>query len=805
MATSGLYGNSGTGALIAESGAETPGLYGKSPNGSAVAAPGTETGGLYTGTVRFGVTGPTGPTGPMGPTGPTGATGPTGPTGATGPTGPTGPTGADSYVPGPTGPIGATGPTGPQGSQGIQGVIGPTGSQGVQGIQGEQGIQGPTGSQGIQGEIGPTGPTGADSTVQGPTGPTGPTGADSFVPGPTGPQGVQGIQGEQGIQGPTGPQGIVGPTGSIGDTGATGPLGPTGPTGATGADGNSSSFYQYQADSNQTSGTPTSGHLYWNNATQISATSLVFSHLTSNNIDVDLFLSLLKTGDVIILQDASNSNNYQKWTLTANPTVDPNVSVTYAVSFDTSSGTGTTGFANNHQLIAVVQTVGVTGPTGPMGATGPTGADSTVPGPTGPTGPTGPQGIQGIEGPTGPQGVQGIQGDTGAIGPTGPTGADSTVAGPTGPTGAASTVAGPTGPTGADSTVAGPTGPQGVQGIQGIQGPTVYPGAGVAVSTGSAWDTSLVAASANTASALVQRDGSGNFTAGTITAALSGNASTATTAANVNNAAGYVYRSGIDTAPAVIMNSSGAFYGHVAQRTTQQWGFGHGGGVGGATTFDFYYDTSGNVTAIGSVSLGGALKRTAAGQGWMDGGYASIETSATTGAIYSIGGGSYFPTSSSLNTMYGIGYTYTGTNQFSIGTNSGAGNNLWGMYVAQGGTANIFLDAGGSIYGAGAIVMKGNITAYSDERVKTNWRDLQPDFIEQLAKVKHGIYDRTDQEITQVGVSAQSLQSVLEHTVLENDHGQLSVAYGNAALVSAIKLAERVIELQERLKALESK
>ena len=39
------------------------------------------------------------------------------------------------------------------------------------------------------------------------------------------------------------------------------------------------------------------------------------------------------------------------------------------------------------------------------------------------------------------------------------------------------------------------------------------------------------ATSANTASAIVARDGSGNFTAGTITAALSGNASTATTAA----------------------------------------------------------------------------------------------------------------------------------------------------------------------------------------------------------------------------------------------------------------------------------
>ena len=43
--------------------------------------------------------------------------------------------------------------------------------------------------------------------------------------------------------------------------------------------------------------------------------------------------------------------------------------------------------------------------------------------------------------------------------------------------------------------------------------------------------TSLAYASANTASAVVQRNASGNFTAGTITAALTGNASTATTLA----------------------------------------------------------------------------------------------------------------------------------------------------------------------------------------------------------------------------------------------------------------------------------
>jgi hypothetical protein len=150
----------------------------------------------------------------------------------------------------------------------------------------------------------------------------------------------------------------------------------------------------------------------------------------------------------------------------------------------TSSGTGTTGFANNHNLIVVLQSVGVVGPTG---ATGPTGAASTVAGPTGAVGATGPTGAQGNIGATGPTGAQGIQGDQGiqgiqgVVGPTGPQGiqgiqGDQGIQGVVGPTGAQG-IQGVTGPTGADSTVAGPTGPQGIQGVQGAVGPTGAQGA----------------------------------------------------------------------------------------------------------------------------------------------------------------------------------------------------------------------------------------------------------------------------------------------------------------------------------------
>lgn len=109
------------------------------------------------------------------------------------------------------------------------------------------------------------------------------------------------------------------------------------------------------------------------------------------------------------------------------------------------------------------------------------------------------------------------------------------------------------------------------------------------------------------------------------------------------------------------------------------------------------------------------------------------------------------------------------------------------------------------VNGAGNAIAAGNVTAYSDERVKANWRKLDDGFLVNLANVKSGIYDRTDVEITQAGVSAQSLREVLPEAVIESDDGDLSVAYGNAAMVSAIELAKRVVALQNEVAELRAR
>jgi hypothetical protein len=110
---------------------------------------------------------------------------------------------------------------------------------------------------------------------------------------------------------------------------------------------------------------------------------------------------------------------------------------------------------------------------------------------------------------------------------------------------------------------------------------------------------------------------------------------------------------------------------------------------------------------------------------------------------------------------------------------------------------------GTSLSVAGAIIAAGNITAYSDERLKSDWKTLDKDFVENLAEVLSGTFTRTDNAQRQAGVGAQSLQKLLPEAVVDN--GILSVAYGNAAMVSAVELAKRVVQQEKRIALLEKR
>jgi hypothetical protein len=175
------------------------------------------------------------------------------------------------------------------------------------------------------------------------------------------------------------------------------------------------------------------------------------------------------------------------------------------------------------------------------------------------------------------------------------------------------------------------------------------------------------------------------------------------------------------------------------------------------------------------------------------GAYQSIAGVGTSGQVLTSNGAGALPTFQAA-----AGATITGSTANStfyvIGTTSTSGSLT---------TASISNTNAVSYNASTGRLTAVSVASSSDESLKTNWRGVAPDFIEQLAGVKSGIFDRTDFVSTEAGVSAQSLQKVLAEAVVAGEDGMLSVNYGGAALVAAIKLAERVVALEARLAALE--
>jgi hypothetical protein len=91
----------------------------------------------------------------------------------------------------------------------------------------------------------------------------------------------------------------------------------------------------------------------------------------------------------------------------------------------------------------------------------------------------------------------------------------------------------------------------------------------------------------------------------------------------------------------------------------------------------------------------------------------------------------------------------------------------------------------------------------SDERQKTNWSQLPPDYIERLAGIeKYGTFDWIDGGHG-LGVGAQSLQKILPRAIHVDDDRFLTVHHGGFAAVSVVELAKRIMQLTSRIKELE--
>ena len=190
----------------------------------------------------------------------------------------------------------------------------------------------------------------------------------------------------------------------------------------------------------------------------------------------------------------------------------------------------------------------------------------------------------------------------------------------------------------------------------------------------------------------------------------------------------------------------------------------------------------------------------------------------------------------SISSAVGGSYSWTGTQGFasnantgvatSSGTlqptaaNSGVGSTLSFHRPGVAGV-NMGLDSDGvfrlggwtwvanrlQIDTSGNLTMSGNVTAYSDRKLK---KDIEPITkpLDRIAKLEGIIFTRIDSGERQTGLIAQDVMAVLPEAVHEMPEGTLALAYGNLAglFVESIKaLTTQIAELRAEIAELKGK
>ena len=112
-----------------------------------------------------------------------------------------------------------------------------------------------------------------------------------------------------------------------------------------------SNFYLYDNTNSTTDTTPVSGEVIINSVSNTTATIVYISHVTRDNIDVEVFWKFVNTLTELYLQDQSLSTNYIQYNITAAPTIIVGNKIAIPVAVVNSAGTGATSFGAGHNIL----------------------------------------------------------------------------------------------------------------------------------------------------------------------------------------------------------------------------------------------------------------------------------------------------------------------------------------------------------------------------------------------------------------------------------------------------------------------
>ena len=233
-----------------------------------------------------GTSGTSGTAGTSGSSGTDGTSGSSGSSGTDGTSGVSGTSGTD----GSAGTSGSSGSSGTSGVDGTSGVNGTSGSSGVNGTSGTSGVNGASGLNGTSGSSGTSGANGS-SGINGTSGTDGTsgTGGTSGINGTSGSSGLTGTSGTSGVNGTSGVSGSSGTSGSNGINGTSGVSGTSGSSGVNGTSGTSGTSGTAGTSGTSVSVSGTSGYVtYFNSATTVTGSVNHFWDATNNRLGIGL-------------------------------------------------------------------------------------------------------------------------------------------------------------------------------------------------------------------------------------------------------------------------------------------------------------------------------------------------------------------------------------------------------------------------------------------------------------------------------------------------------------------------------------